>query len=85
MDSHKSCAKTFCPNSTDQVDKWGHQTQTDPKPENEIQNKFHILDDILGGGGVTFLQLFELREVQVVGSGLKGVVGKWPPGYFEWH
>ena len=29
-----------------------------------------------GEGGVTFLQLFELREVQVVGSGLKGVVGK---------
>ena len=70
MDSHKSCAKTFCPNSTDQVDKWGHQTQT------RYKNRFYILDDILGGGGVTFLQLFELREVQVVGSGLKGVVGK---------
>ena len=58
MDSHKSRAKTFCPNSTDQVGKGGHQTQqADRKTENGIKKT--------GPGlifGVTFLRVLVSRE-----------------------
>ena len=46
------------------------------KPKRDTKTDFIFWAIFWGEGGVTFLQLFELREVQVVGSGLKGVVGK---------
>ena len=44
MDSHKSRAKTFCPNSTDQVGKGGHQTLPDDRKTENEKKKIQVLD-----------------------------------------